>query len=430
MIVERIAKGAYTGLWYFLLPFLLIGIFLCWPCLGRYRSGLSQRFGRVKLDAAPHRLWIHGASVGEVLAAKILIDAIHQQYPHVKILLTTITWTGAERVIGFNDERIMHCYFPIDIPFILHHFVKQIKPSGLILLETELWPNLINVCYKKNIDVVLVNGRLSHKAFGYYQKAIGLFRPAIKAMTTIGVQNQAIKKQFIALGAQPQQVIVTGNIKYDLQISEKIQAEARQIRLRWGMNRPVWIAASTRPGEEPIILKAHGELIKYVHDALLVIVPRHPQRFDAVASLIKNDNFPFVRFSETTSQPIDHHVSVVLGDSMGVLLTFYAAADVALVGGSLVDLGGHNPLEPAALTLPILSGPYTSNFSDVYQQLMEHNAVTIVNDSQDLSKAIERLLSNPSEANNMAKQANQVYRINQGAVLKTMALLPASFFRK
>jgi len=423
VIADRIAKGAYTSLWYIFLPFLLCGILLCWPWLGRYRSGLRQRFGLARPDTAPHRLWIHGASVGEVLAAKILIDAIHQQYPHVNILLTTITWTGAERVIGFKDERIIHCYLPIDIPLVLHYFIKQLKPSGLIILETELWPNLIAACHKKNMDVVLVNGRLSNKAFSYYHKTIFLFRPAIKAMKTIGVQNQEIKNRFISLGAQPQQIIVTGNIKYDLQIPEKIEIKAAHIRSHWGAHRPIWIAASTRPGEESIILQAHGELIKQVHDALLVIVPRHPQRFDAVASLIKRSHFSFVRFSETTSQPMDCHVSVVLGDTMGVLLTFYTASDIAFVGGSLVDVGGHNPLEPAALTLPILSGPYTSNFSDIYQQLMAHNAITMVNGPHDISKTIIRLLSNPLEANHMAKRANQVYRLNQGAVLKTMACL-------
>ena len=393
----------------------LIPLRLLWR--GRRERGYLKHWGeRLALGPAPATgaLWIHAVSVGEMRAAQPLIQALRDAHPDAPLLLTCMTPTGratAESLYG-SFARIV--YLPYDYAGSMHRFMRRARPRVGILMETELWPNLVHAAARGQVPIVLANARLSERSARGYARFAGLTGPMLAEMNLIAVQTEVEAERFRSLGARPECVQVTGSIKFDLKIDEQLQPRAKALREQWGAEqRPVWIAASTHEGEDALILEAHRQLLQVHGDALLILVPRHPERFDAVYALCR-DQFATVRRSLGT--PVNGQTAVLLGDTMGELLFLYALADIAFVGGSLVATGGHNPLEPAALALPVVMGPHVFNFLEITAMLREAGALQQVDDAEGLAGAIRRLIELPQDARRMGLAGKAVMQANQGAL--------------
>jgi 3-deoxy-D-manno-octulosonic-acid transferase len=350
-----------------------------------------------------------------------MIRALLQRYPTLPITVTCMTPTGSERIQALfaNEPRIQHCYLPYDLPCAAKRFLDQARPKLAVIMETELWPNHIHQCAKRGIPVALANARLSErsaKGYGRFHKLTG---PMLAEMSLFAVQTEAEAQRFRDLGARPETVEVTGSIKFDLTIDPQLLQRAAQLRGQWqAQERPVWIAASTHEGEDEVVLAAHCRLLANHPDALLILVPRHPERFNPVFELCRQQGFATVRRS--TGEPVTAGTSVLLGDTMGELLFLYALADSAFVGGSLVPNGGHNLLEPAALAKPVLSGPHLFNFLEIATQLRSAGALAEVDDAEGLALAVQRLFELPSDAQRMAEAGLKVMRTNQGALQRLL----------
>jgi 3-deoxy-D-manno-octulosonic-acid transferase len=333
-----------------------------------------------------------------------------------------MTPTGSERIQALfaNEPRIQHCYLPYDLPCAARRFLNRVRPTLAVIMETELWPNHIHQCARRGIPVALANARLSERSARGYARFPKLTRPMLAEMSLFAVQTEAEAERFRQLGARADTVEVTGSIKFDLTIDPQLLERASALRGQWqATDRPVWIAASTHEGEDEVVLAAHRRLLDSYPDALLILVPRHPERFDAVHQLCENEGFATVRRS--SAQPVTAQVSVLLGDTMGELLFLYALADSAFVGGSLVPNGGHNLLEPAALSKPVLSGPHLFNFLEIAAQLRSAGALQEVEDAESLAWAIQRLFELPRDAQRMAEAGLKVMRTNQGALQRLLA---------
>jgi 3-deoxy-D-manno-octulosonic-acid transferase len=369
----------------------------------------------------PGGIWVHAVSVGESIAAAPMIRALLVRYPQLPITVTCMTPTGSERIKAMfaSEPRIQHCYLPYDLPWAAGRFLDRVRPVLGIIMETELWPNHINQCARRGIPVVLANARLSERSARGYGKFAGLTRPMLAQMSLIAVQTEAEAQRFRDLGARPECVAVTGSIKFDLSINPQLLQDAAQLREQWqAKQRPIWIAASTHGGEDESVLSAHRQLLASHPDTLLILVPRHPERFNSVHDLCVQQGFATVRRS--AKQPVSPEISVLLGDTMGELLFLYALADIAFVGGSLVPNGGHNLLEPAALAKPVLSGPHLFNFLEIAALLRNAHALTEITDAASLSAAVQRLLDQPQLARSMADAGLQVMKANQGALQRLL----------
>ncbi len=388
-----------------------------------------QRLG-MRLGALPDkpRLWLHCASVGEVRAARPLIDALLARYPHHSLLLTTMTATGAQQAQAIIDEqrldqaRLAHCFLPLDFPGAARRFIRRVKPSLAIMFETELWPNLLHACRRGDIPVAVVNGRLSPRAFSRYQKIAPLMASALANVSWLAAKSPADAERFEALGCASEKTAVVGSLKFELVSSETALEEGKRLLESWG-NRPVWVAGSTRDGEEALLLDAHRQLLKRFPDALLVMAPRHPQRFDEVAALCQAQGWEVRRRSQ--GQLVTPATQVYLGDTLGELGLLYGVCQVAFVGGSLVPLGGHNVLEPAALGKPVLSGPFTENFADVVEPLQVSGALAIVEDVAALARALEARLDDPTRCAEEGQAGINVIKAHQGALARTLDGLAA-----
>jgi 3-deoxy-D-manno-octulosonic-acid transferase len=358
----------YTFLFYLALPFILLR--LLWRARKNpaYLKRWSERFGFApqKLDQS---IWLHAVSVGETIAAIPLIKALLAKHPGVPLVVTNMTPTGAARVKAAFKDQVIQTYIPYDLPDMVHRFIDRIRPRILIVMETELWPNLYAASLQKSIPIVVTNARLSHASAVGYHRITPLTREMFQAITLLLAQAKADADRFIALGLSEEKVHVTGNLKFDLEIPEALFAKCEALREKLGKARFIWIAASTHPGEEEILLAAHQHIKKHQPDALLILVPRHPERFSLVATLAEQQGFHVIRRSQNAS--VTEKTDVYLGDTMGELLLMYGAADVAFVGGSFVNVGGHNMLEPAALSKPILTGPILFNFADISDLLLK-----------------------------------------------------------
>ncbi|MEG1040258.1 MAG: lipid IV(A) 3-deoxy-D-manno-octulosonic acid transferase [Pseudomonas sp.] len=414
-------RTLYTLLFHLGLPLVALRLFL----RSRKAPAYAQRIGeRFAMNLPPMRrggIWVHAVSVGESIAAAPMIRALLQAYPQLPITITCMTPTGSERVRAmFADEpRIQHCYLPYDLPWAAGRFLDHVQPKLAVIMETELWPNHIHQCAKRGIPVALANARLSERSARGYARFAGLTRPMLAEMSLIAVQTETEAERFRQLGARPNCVEVTGSIKFDLRIDDQLLPRARALREQWqASQRPVWIAASTHEGEDEVILAAHRQLLEHHADALLILVPRHPERFNAVYALCAAQ-FPTVRRSSAESVAAD--TSVLLGDTMGELLFLYALADIAFVGGSLVPNGGHNVLEPAALSLPVLSGPHLFNFLEIAAMLRDAGALQEVDDAQGLAAAVRRLIELPRDAQRMGAAGLAIMQANQGALQRLLA---------
>ncbi|MGY4814830.1 lipid IV(A) 3-deoxy-D-manno-octulosonic acid transferase [Pseudomonas chlororaphis subsp. piscium] len=414
-------RTLYTALFYLGLPLVAIRLWLRARKAPAYARRVGERFSWGLPAMQPGGIWVHAVSVGESIAAAPMIRALLARYPQLPITVTCMTPTGSERIQALfaNEPRIQHCYLPYDLPCAAARFLDRVRPKLAVIMETELWPNHIHQCAKRGIPVALANGRLSERSARGYGRFNKLTAPMLAEMSLFAVQTEAEAERFRQLGARPETVEVTGSIKFDLSIDPQLLERAGELRQQWqASERPVWIAASTHEGEDAVVLDAHRQLLASYPNALLILVPRHPERFNSVFELCRQQGFATIRRS--SAEPVTASTSVLLGDTMGELLFLYALADSAFVGGSLVPNGGHNLLEPAALAKPVLSGPHLFNFLEIAMMLREAGALQEVDDAHGLAVAVQRLFELPRDAQKMADAGLRVMRSNQGALQRLL----------
>ena len=385
-----------------------------------YLQRLGERLG-IGYPRLERCIWIHAVSVGEVVAAVPLIRALARRYPDRPLLVTTVTPTGAARVAAVFGDEVQHTYIPFETPTMVDRFFTATNPEIALILETEIWPNLYRGCGVRGIPLVLVSARISPKSVRSYRRLLPLFRETLSHGIVIAAQSDADAERFLSLGAAADRTRVTGNIKFDVELAPDLPLRGRELRSELFGDRPVWIAASTHEGEEELVLDAHRKLLENHPNLLLVLVPRHPQRFQGVRELAARQDMSVV--ARTDGEPCSATTQVFLGDTMGELTLFYAASDVAFVGGSLVPIGGHNLLEPAALGRPLLSGPHVFNAQEIADMFVSRHACRIVNDSNELADEAERLLSDPARATRMGDAGRDILERNRGALARLMAMI-------
>ncbi|RRV17542.1 lipid IV(A) 3-deoxy-D-manno-octulosonic acid transferase [Pseudomonas saudiphocaensis] len=413
-------RTLYTVLFHLGLP--LVFLRLLWRArrAPAYSKRIGERFAIGLPSLKPGGIWVHAVSVGESIAAAPMIRELMVRYPELPITITCMTPTGSERIKALFGDSVQHCYLPYDLPWAAARFLDRVQPKLAVVMETELWPNHIHQCAQRGIPVALANARLSERSARGYARFARLTAPMLAQLSLIAVQTEAEAERFRRLGARPECVEVTGSIKFDLTIDPKLPEAATTLRQQWSAaGRPIWIAASTHAGEDEILLEAHRQLLAGHPNALLILVPRHPERFATVYELCCKLGFGTVRRS--LNEPLESNTQVLLGDTMGELLFLYALADVAFVGGSLVPTGGHNLLEPAALGKPVLTGPHLFNFLDIAAQLRDAGALVEITNAAELAGQIDALRQNPSEIERMRKAGLEVLRNNQGALNRLLA---------
>ncbi|MEE4252211.1 MAG: lipid IV(A) 3-deoxy-D-manno-octulosonic acid transferase [Alcanivoracaceae bacterium] len=410
----------YTLLWYLLIPVVLVRFWQLGRVAPAYRQRWRERFALGYARRLDQCVWIHAVSVGEMLAAAPLVEALLERYPHTPLLITTTTPTGSERVRALFGNRVHHVYWPWDTPCSVRRFWRAFNPGLVILLETELWPNLVAAARARRVPVVLVNGRLSERSHRRYRRLAGLVRPMLASFEQLAVQTPPEAERFIDLGAQRQRVTVTGNVKFDIALDDSLRSRAARLREELGL-RPVWIAASTHPGEEEVMLAAHHRLRQQYPDALLILVPRHQERFAQVAEQVVASGHSLTRRS--SGQMPTAQTSVYLGDTMGELLMLYGAADIAFVAGSLAPIGGHNLLEPALWSKPVITGPVLHNFTLIAELLDAARAHRVVLDDLQLGEVLVELFGDEQQCQQMGERARQVVEQHRGALAALLTVL-------
>ena len=390
-----------------------------------YWQALGERFGFAggpAMEVTPQPcIWLHAVSLGEVAASASLVRALAARYSEVRIVLTTATPTGRARARALFGERVEVRYLPYDLPAAVRRFLARTRPQIGIIVETELWPNLFREATLRGIPLLLASARLSATSVSRYRRFGSLFRGLFAPNVWVAAQTRTDAERFAAIGAAASRLRVVGNLKYDIEVGADTVRDGLALRSRNFGVRPVWVAGSTHEGEEQQVLAAHARVRARHATALLLLVPRHPQRFDAVATLLTRAQVPFVRRS--TGAPIGADDSVLLVDTVGELLTFYAAADVAFVGGSLTPVGGHNLLEPAALGVPVLTGPSDFNGRDSAALLLEVGAARRVTDAAELGEAVDSLLADGAARLAQGAAGREAVASNRGSVARLLALI-------
>jgi len=411
-------RNLYTGLFCLLLP--LYFIRLGWKGLSNkeYFMRWSERLGLTQNKPSNDKslIWIHAVSVGEVNASISLIRSLINNYPQSEILVTTSTPTGSKLLLERLGNKIKHQYLPVDIPFFINLFLDTWRPRCLILLETEIWPNIIHACKKRKIYTALVNARLSEKSKDNYLKYSSVIKPSLDKLDLILAQFESDKKRFNEISKQIK-VDLCGNLKFDQDIPYELEEISKTIRQDWSINgqkRPTLIASSTHEGEEEIILQAFQLILKELPDALLILVPRHLERFERVKKIISKYDLSLA--SRSTKSEVTNSTEVLLGDTIGELNFLYSLSDVAFIGGSLIDHGGQNLLEPSAQSLALMSGPSLRNFSDISDQLKKVKALDIINNSNELSNSFLKLIADKDELKEKGEAAFKVFMENRGAL--------------
>lgn len=424
-MVWRYLRWFYSVAFTCLLPWVFFRLWVRSLRFPAYRRRWAERLGQIPVPPLEEVLWVHAVSVGEALAAIPLIHRIRAQYPHTPLLITTTTPTGSERIqAAFKDmlgKQIYHCYLPYDLPWTLHTFFSRIKPKLLVLMETELWPNLLHACYQKQLPVLIANARLSPKSAKRYGWLGKLMHSMLRPVCAVAAQSAIDAKRFQDLGVAKEHIWETGNIKFDLHLPAYLQEAGQELRQELGKSRFVWIAASTHEGEEAMMLNVYQALKTRFENLLLFLVPRHPDRFNKVANFCQERGFNIVRRSQ--KKPIDNTIDIFLGDTMGEMPLFYASSDVAFVGGSFVPVGGHNLLEPAALGLPVLTGPQLFNFVAISEMLVAAKGATIVQDEKALENNLILLFENHELRQIQGAKAKTVVEENRGALDKLLKLI-------
>jgi len=414
----------YTLLVHLALPLVLLRLFWRGLRAPGYRRGWGERFGRIASPPAPGGVWIHAVSVGEVQAISTLVRQLLRSRPDLPITLTTTTPTGAERVQALFGDEVTHCYFPYDLPWIMARFLAAVRPALAVLVETEIWPNLLRGCRQRGIPVMLANGRLSERSARGYQRVGRFAREVFRQLHLVAVQSRSDAERFMRLGLPAERVRVTGSIKFDMRIPASLVEQTDVMRRVFGEGRPVWVAASTHEGEEEQVLEAHSQVLEALPSALLVLVPRHPERFDRVAGLCRRWGLTSLRRS--AGEPPGAEIQVLVGDTMGELTLFLGAADAAFIGGSLVEVGGHNMLEASAQGVPVAFGPHVFNFAVIAELLREKGGAVQVADGAELGRVMARWLADASERSRIGEHGRRVVERNRGALERLFHLIQAN----
>ena len=414
-------RHLYTLAMYLATPLLVLRLLARGVRSRPYHRRWPERFGFFEAPGFSGSLWVHAVSVGEVNAAEPLIKALQRDYPNAPLVITTVTPTGTARVHQLFGDSVFHVYLPYDLPFAVSRFLHRTRPRLALIVETEIWPNLYFACRRRGIPLMIVNARLSERSLRGYLPMRGIVRSALRCVRQIAAQSRTDAARYRLLGADPQQLLVTGNMKFDMPIPHGAVAEGAAMREHWGPRRPVWMAASTHEGEELAVLEAHLQVLKRMPDALLLLAPRHPERFRLVEHSVRSLGFAVGTRSADGAPSAAHQVFVI--DAMGQLMPFFAAAELAFVGGSLVPIGGHNVLEPAALSTPVLVGPHTFNFEEITRSLIDQGGAERVADNQQLGHDVLQLLRDPDKRQRMGRAAQQVFERERGAVGRIMRLI-------
>ena len=387
----------------------------------RYLEKVPQRFGFAGIRPKPGGIWIHAVSVGEVNAATPLVNYLLENYPGKAITVTTMTPTGADRVVKTFGGRVEHCYLPFDYPGAMARFLKRIAPCLAMVMETEIWPNLIACCYRREVPMIYLNVRLSRRSHRGYRRVRKLIKPTLEKIDHFAVQARPDARRLLRLGARPAALSVTGSLKFDVELKPSTGEAAQSVRRDLGWERPVWVAGSTHEGEEAQILEAFARIRKEFKSLLLVIVPRHPQRFNAVFRLCARKYNTVLRSQNPGKVSAD--TDIYLADTMGELPVLIAAADLAFIGGSLVPVGGHNVLEASAAGIPVVFGQYMFNFAEIADLLLEHAAGIQVMNIDELAEVVERLLADPLLRDQYRNNGTELVKKNRGALQKICALV-------
>ncbi|MGQ0657669.1 MAG: lipid IV(A) 3-deoxy-D-manno-octulosonic acid transferase [Chromatiales bacterium] len=422
-------RWLYTACLYLAVPFILLRLWRLGFKHGGYRQRVGERFGFIpaRRDSSVPLLWLHAVSVGEVQAAVPLLQAFHARFPDYAVLLTTTTPTGAEHARRQFGDGVAHAYFPYDLPDVVARFLGNVQPSLVVLVETELWPNLLRACRAGGIPAVLANARLSAVSARRYRWLRPLTRSMLQDLAAVAAQSEADGERFLRLGLAPARLHVSGSIKFDLALPADFAARVAERHRLLGEQRRVWIAASTHAGEDEIVLKAHRRLTQTVPGILLVLVPRHPARSAWVAELVERCGMRAALRS--SGKECDAMTEVLLVDTLGELLAFYGAAEVAFVGGSLVPVGGHNFLEPAVAGVPVITGPHLFNFAEIGNVLRGAGALTEVRDAGALTEEVLRLLRDAEARTCSIEAGRRVIDAHRGATKRLLAVLDQAIAR-
>lgn len=408
---------------YLLSPFILLRLLYRALRAPAYARRWRERFGFVAQTNGGKTIWLHSVSVGETLAAVPLVKALQQRYPDYRLTVTCMTPTGSERIQAAFGDSVDHYYAPYDMPDSVARFLNRVRPELLLIMETELWPNTIAACSSRSIPVILANGRLSAKSAAAYGKIPRLVGSMLRSISAVVAQHDDDGNRFARLGLPPEALSISGNIKFDLHLDSEVRAKAQSLTTEWqGENqRPVLLAASTHAGEDELILQAYGQIKAALSVApLLVLVPRHPERFNQVAQLCEQAGFVVARRS--TGEPTAP-ADILLGDTMGELMSFYGACDLAFVGGSLVPTGGHNMIEAAAWGVPVVTGPHLFNFAEASRLLIEGDAMIVCEDADSLAEQCIGLFANRQRCTQMGDAAHRIAEANRGALDRLLAVI-------
>lgn len=407
----------YSTVFRLILPFVLIRLW--WQ--GRHApealANWRDRIGFIPPSPAPV-IWVHAVSVGETIAAAPLVKTLLAERPDVTVLMTAMTVTGRNQAQTLFGDTVRYAYSPYDTPGSVRRFLRRARPLALVIMETELWPNMIYQTAGNDTPIYLINARLSERSALSYQRVSGAIRPLLQRISWIAAQAENDARRFVDIGAPADAVSVTGSIKFDIEVTDELREQAAALRTSLGRDRPVWIAASTHEGEDRQILEAHLGVLRQFPRALLILVPRHPERFDDVAALIAEHGLSMARRSRDVPEDVGQ---VYLGDTMGELMMLYGAADIAFVGGSLIERGGHNPLEPASWGMPVVTGPHVFNFADIYERLDAGDAVLRVDGRDALEKAVSGCMQNGARAQLLGQNALAVVDANRGALQQVVS---------
>jgi len=418
-VTYRLYTAAFAGVLGLYLPLALVrgwrrGV----PINARQRLG----WGQARRPVDDHRTaWIHAVSVGEAIAAAPIVEGVRRLHPTLPIVLTTVSETGAQLVSDRYRDVAHHRYFPLDLPGAARRVITAIDPAFLICMETELWPNVLRALAARRVPVMIANGRLSDRSFRGYRRVGGFMRQMLDHVTVFGMQTAEDAKRIITLGADPERVVVTGNVKTDAPADVAGAAELWRRLLGLGASQPVWIAGSTHRGEDEVVLDAHARLRHEIPDLVLTVAPRHPERVPEVIALVQGRGWSAVRRS-TLPRPRPRDAVIVL-DTVGELAQCYSVATAVFVGGSLVPMGGHNMLEPALRRKPVLFGPHTDNFREPAALLLEAGAAVRVLDDVELASALRRILTDPAEGSRMGEAGFRAVASRHGAVRETLDLV-------
>jgi 3-deoxy-D-manno-octulosonic-acid transferase len=404
----------YTLLMSCLTPYLLFRLWWKGRHVPAYRQRIGERFSIKFAGDETVDIWVHAVSLGEVIAATVMIEKLIAK--NHRVLVTTMTPTGSDRVQRHFGNKVVHQYLPYDLPWVVNKFLQHYQPRIGVIMETELWPNLIGCAHAQHVPMVLVNGRLSQQSYEGYRRAKGLFQPVLNELTSILVQTEEDKARFVQLGASEALVRVMGNMKFDADFFVKDADVIQGLKIKWGVDRVVLMLASTHENEEQLFLDELGTLQAMIPDLLLMIAPRHPERFEKVFQLSQNKGFKTGR--RTRPEQIDASVQVMVMDSLGELMAAYACCDYAFVGGSLVPVGGHNVLEPIALGKPVFSGRQVHNFKAIFETLVAAKAVQMIDSVGELINTIRQFQAIPGEKTAQVERAQEMLARNRGVIQK------------